>query len=200
MATTNRERRIDVSDNVDRSDLEDGKPDLLASVVGMFSGLGVLVLLSALIAAGAGGIDYQLNIINDQGVLDEASVVGLIIAAVVVFVSFLVGGFAAGRMARYRGGMNGLGAGLWMLLLVAVFAALGAWVGVEYNVFNRVDLPNWFAQLDVDELTTMAIVATATLVVATLAGGYVGGRLGETYQSRVETYETRVMTPAGKER
>ena len=199
MATTNRERRIDVSENVVRTDIEDGKPDLLASVVGMFAGLGVLVFLSALIAAGAGGIDYQLNIINDQGVLDEASVVGLIIAAVVVFVSFLVGGFAAGRMARYRGGMTGLGAGLWMLLLVAVFAALGAWVGVEYNAFNRIDLPNWFAQLDVDELTTMAIVATATLVVATLAGGYVGGRLGETYESRVETHHTRVLTSAGKE-
>lgn len=89
-------------------------------------------------------------------------------------------------MARYGGGMNGFGAGLWMILLVAVFAALGAWVGAEYNAFNRLDLPNWFAQVDVDELTTMAIVASLVLVAATLLGGYVGGRLGEIYHTKVD--------------
>jgi len=186
MATTNPERRIGGSEDISEVYERYGKPDFLASVVGMFAGLGTLVFLGALIAAGAGGIDYQLNMLNDQGDLDEASVVGLIVAAVVVFASFLVGGFAAGRMARYQGGMNGFGAGLWMILLVAIFAALGAWVGTEYNAFNQLDLPNWFAQVDVDDLTTMAIVASLVLVAATLAGGYVGGRLGETYHTKVD--------------
>lgn len=186
MATTNPDRRIAGSEDISSVYERYGKPDFLASVVGMFAGLGTLVFLGALIAAGAGGIDYQLNILNEDGSLDEASVVGLIVAAVVVFVSFLVGGFAAGRMARYKGGLNGLGAGLWMILLVAIFAGLGAWVGAEYNAFNRVDLPNWFAQVDVDDLTAMAAVASAVLVVATLVGGYVGGRLGETYHTRVD--------------
>lgn len=186
MATTRSERHVSRSEDV--SDVKEryGKPDLLASVVGMLAGLGTLVFLGALIAAGAGGIEYQLNMINDQGDLDEASMIGLVIAALVVFASFIVGGFAAGRMARYRGGMNGFGAGLWMILLVAIFAALGAWVGAEYNAFNRIDLPNWFAQIDVDELTTMAVVASAVLVAATLAGGYLGGRLGETYHTKVD--------------
>ena len=100
MAETNQTRRVggaaDVSDVYERF----GKSDFLASLFGMFTGLGVLVFLSALIAAGAGGIDYQLNQINEQGLLDEASVVGLVAAAVVVFASFLAGGFAAGRMSR----------------------------------------------------------------------------------------------------
>lgn len=104
MATTSPERRIAGSENVSEVYERYGKPDLLASVVGMLAGFGTLVFLGALIAAGAGGIDYQLNLINDQGDLDEASIVGLIVAATVVFVSFIVGGFAAGRMARYRGG------------------------------------------------------------------------------------------------
>jgi len=186
MTTTNPERRIGGSEDISEVYEKYGKPDFLASVVGMFAGFGTLVFLGALIAAGAGGIDYQLNLINDQGSLDEASMVGLIVAALVIFASFVVGGFAAGRMARYGGGMNGFGAGLWMILLVAIFAALGAWVGTEYNAFNQVDLPNWFAQVDADDLTTMAIVASAVLVVATLAGGYVGGRLGETYHTKVD--------------
>lgn len=186
MATTSPDRRIGGSENVSEVYDRYGKPDLLASVVGMLAGLGTLILLGALIAAGAGGIDYQLNVLNEQGDLDEASTVGLVVAALVVFASMLVGGFAAGRMARYRGGMNGLGAGLWLILLVALFAGLGAWVGTEYNAFNRVDLPNWFAQIDVDDLTAVAVIASAVLVVATLAGGYVGGRLGEIYHTRVD--------------
>jgi len=186
MATTSHEDRTGVSEGVSGAHERPAKPDILASLVGMFAGFGTLVFLGSLIAAGAGGIDYQLNLINDQGDLDEASITGLVIATLVVFASFLVGGFAAGRMARHHGGMNGLGTGLWMILLVAVFAALGAWVGVEYNAFNRTDLPNWFAQLDVDDLATMAIVAAAVLIVATLAGGYIGGRLGEIYHTKVD--------------
>ena len=186
MATTDPDRRIAGSEDISSVYERYGKPDLLASLMGMFAGFGVLAFLGALIAAGAGGIDYQLNIINEEGTLDEASIVGLIVAAVIVFASFLVGGFTAGRMARYKGGLNGLGAGLWMILLVAVFAALGAWVGTEYNAFNRLDLPNWFAQVDVDEMTAVAVTASAVLVVATLLGSYVGGRLGETYHTRVD--------------
>lgn len=186
MATTSPDRRIGGAENLSEVYDRFGKADFLASLVGMLAGLGTLVFLSALIAAGAGGIDYQLNIINEEGALDEASVIGLVVAAAVVFFSFLVGGFAAGRMARYSGGMNGIGAGLWLILLVAIFAALGAFVGEEFNAFNRVDLPNWFAQIDVDELAPMVIVATAVLVAVTLLGGYIGGRLGETYHRQVD--------------
>lgn len=163
-----------------------GSGDFLASLVGMFAALGTLVFISALFAAGAASIDFQLNLINADGGLDESSVLGLVVAAAVVFASFLVGGFAAGRMARYSGGVNGMGAGLWALLLVAIFAALGAWVGAEYNAFNNANLPNWIAQLDVDELTAGAIIATAVMIVVTLLGGYVGGRIGELYHRRVD--------------
>ena len=186
METTSPDRRIGGAEDLSEVYERYGKTDLVASVVGMFAGLGVLVFLGALIAAGADGLEYQLNIITEEGSLDEASVIGLIVAAIVVFASFVVGGFAAGRMARYNGGVNGLGAGLWLILLVAIFAALGAWVGTEYNAFNQLNLPNWFAQVDVDDLTAMAAVASAVLVVATLAGGYLGGRLGETYHRRVD--------------
>jgi hypothetical protein len=186
METTTAEPRIGGSEDLSEVYDKYGKSDFLASLLGMFTGLGVLAFLSALIAAGAGGIDYQLNVLNAEGSLDEASTIGLVVAALVVFVSFVAGGFAAGRMARYSGGLNGLGAGLWMILLVAIFAALGAWVGAEYNAFSSAELPNWFAQVDADDLTTMAIVASAVLVGVTLLGGYVGGRLGETYHTKVD--------------
>lgn len=180
------DREIVGSEDVSEVRERYGKSDFLASLVGMFAGFGTLVFLGSLFAAGAASIDFQLNMLTDEGALDEASILGMLVAALVVFVSFLVGGFAAGRMARYSGGMNGMGAGLWFILLVAIFAALGAFVGNEYNAFNTANLPNWIAQLDADELTTAAVVASAVMIVATLLGGYVGGRIGELYHERVD--------------
>lgn len=191
--TRSRARRIRGAEDLSSVRERFGGGDFLASFVGMLAGLGTMVFLSALFAAGAASIDYQLNVINLEGQLDEASIVGLIVAAVVVFVSFIVGGFAAGRMARYDGGMNGLGAGLWLIFLVAIFGALGAWVGAEYNAFNREGLPNWVAQLDVDELTTEAIVASIVLIVATLVGGYLGGRMGALYHDKVDAAVVRAV-------
>jgi hypothetical protein len=163
-----------------------GGADLVASLLGMFAGLGTLVFLGSLFAAGAANVELQTNLINPEGTLDEVEMVGAIAAVAVVFVSFLVGGIAAGRIARYDGGMNGLGAGLWFLLLVAIFAALGAWVGQEYNAFAAADLPNWVAQIDVDEVTAAAIVMTVVSAAAVLLGGYLGGRIGDAHNRKVD--------------
>jgi len=73
-----------------------GKADLVASILGMLAAIG-----------------------------NEVETVGVVAAMVVLFVSFLVGGIAAGRMSRYDGGINGMGTALWFLLLVGkVDAAL----------------------------------------------------------------------------
>jgi uncharacterized membrane protein len=163
-----------------------GGADLVASLLGMLAGLGMLVFLGALFAAGAANVELQTNLLNQEGTLDEVEMVGAIAAVAVVFVSFLVGGIAAGRIARFDGGMNGLGAGLWFVLLVAVFGALGAWVGEEYNAFAVADLPNWVSQIDVDEVTTAAIVMSAVFAAAILLGGWLGGRIGDTHNRHVD--------------
>jgi hypothetical protein len=163
-----------------------GGADLVAAAFGMFTALGVLVFLGALVAAGAGGIDYQLNAIDLDGNLQDVEVVGAAVAALVVFVSFLVGGWATGRMARYDGAVNGLGAALLFVALVAAFAAAGAWAGSEYNAFAAADLPNWFAQFDAQDVTAGAIGAAAAGVVAALAGGLVGGWIGATYHQKAD--------------
>jgi hypothetical protein len=48
------------------------------------------------------------------------------------------------------------------------------------------NLPNWVAQLDADDLTTMTWVASAVLILVTLLGGYLGGRVGAAYHTRVD--------------
>lgn len=171
-----------------------------AALVGMFAALGVLVFLGSLIAAGAGNLAYQLNAFDLEGNVEELAWAGVITATLVVFVSFLVGGWAAGRMARYDGGINGLAAGLWLVVLVAIFAALGAWVGQEYNAFQMAGLPDWFTQFRGDDRTTIGVVAAILALVAVFVGGYLGGRFGEMFHRRVDAAltDTRSARPGGE--
>lgn len=162
-----------------------GGIDTPASLGGMFAILGALVFLSSLIAAGAGGLAFQMNAIDIEGNLQEIEVVGMILAAAVVFVSALLGGWVAARMARFDGVMNALGSALWLLLLIAVFAALGAWVGAEYNAFQQAGLPDWFSQLDIDDLSLDVIIASIVGVVALIGGALLGGAIGEAYNRKV---------------
>ena len=162
-----------------------GGIDTPAALGGFLAILGAVALLSSLIAAGAGGLAFQMNAIDIEGNLQEIEVAGMLLAAAVVFVSAVVGGWVAGRMARFDGVMNGVGAALWLLLLVAVFAALGAWVGAEYNAFQRAGLPDWFAQLDVDEMTTEVIIASILGIAALIAGAALGGAIGEAHKRKV---------------
>ena len=162
-----------------------GGIDTPAALGGFLAILGAMALLSALIAAGAGGLAFQMNAIDVEGNLQEIEIAGMVLAAAIVFISALVGGWVAGRMARFDGVMNGVGAALWLLLLVAVFAALGAWVGEEYNAFQRAGLPDWFAQLDADDMTTEVIIASIVGIAALLGGAALGGAIGEAHNRKV---------------
>lgn len=161
-----------------------GRADIVASLLGMLTALGTLILLTVVLTSLA--IELQPNLINDQGTLDEIEIAAAVTAVAVLFVAFLIGGIASGRMARYDGGMNGVGSALWFLLLVAIAAALGAWVGDQYNFFAEAGLPNWIAQVDVDDVTATAIVTTIVSVVAIFLAAYLGGRIGESYHRRID--------------
>jgi hypothetical protein len=171
-----------------------GTGDLSASILGMLTAIGVLALIGAAAAAASNTIDYQLNLIDGQGALDELSSVGVLVALGAVFVSFLVGGLASGRMARYDGGLNGMGTALWMLLLITVFAALGAFVAAEFNILTDSGLPNWIAQIDSENATLAAVVVGIASIVLMFVAGYIGGRLGEMYHRRLDIAMIDVAT------
>lgn len=164
-----------------------GGADLVASLSGLFAALGALMFISALIAAGANELDFQLNLIDLEGEVLDASVLGAVVALVVVFLVFLFGGWVAGRIARYDGAMNGLGVGLWLLVLSAVFALLGALVGPEYNAFGPAGFPDWFSAIRSDVRTPMALVLMVLFSAAALGGGYIGGRMGEDFNRKVDS-------------
>ena len=157
-----------------------GGLDIPATLVGMLTALAVLLLLGGLIGAAVGAIGYQTGL---KGDVEDISLASLIGGLVTLFIAFLVGGWAAGRMARYDGGKNGLMTAVWAIVLAAVLSVLAAVFGAEYDVLGRVDLPQPFSR---DALTLAGIVSALIAIATMLLGGFLGGKWGERYHRRAD--------------
>jgi hypothetical protein len=156
-----------------------GGIDLPASLVGMLTALAMVILLGGLVVAAFGEIGYQTGLTGDDiNNVNDISLASWIGGVAVLFVSYLIGGWTAGRIARYDGARNGLMTAVWTIVLAAVLSGLAAWLGNEYDVFANRDLPQWFNR---DALTTVAIVSGAAGIVAMLFGGLLGGLWGTRY-------------------
>ncbi|MDP8957928.1 MAG: TIGR04086 family membrane protein [Actinomycetota bacterium] len=155
-----------------------GGLDVPASLLGMLVAVAMTILLGGLLAAVLGTIAFQIGIEATQ---EEITIGGLVAGLVTLFIAFVVGGYAAGRMARYNGALNGVMTAVWMLLLMAIFAVLGFWIGSQYNVFLAVNLPTWLTTSTVETDNTQAALSGVGAILLTLLGGLVGGILGERY-------------------
>jgi hypothetical protein len=153
-----------------------GGIDIPASLVGMLTGLAVLVLLGGLVGAAVGAIGYQTGLSGDT--VEDISTASLIGGLVVLAIAYLIGGWTAGRIARYDGARNGLMTGVWTVVLAGALSALAAWLGSEYDVFANVELPQWF---DRDAFTTAAIASGAIAIATMLVAGLLGGLWGTRY-------------------
>jgi len=175
---SSREARRDPAVNAARERF--GGLDWPATLVGTLTALAVLVLLGGLIGAAIGIIGYQTGL---KDAADDLSIASLVGGLITLFVAFLIGGWAAGRMARYDGARNGLMTAVWAIVLAAVVSALAAIFGAEYDIFRNVELPQFFSR---DALTLGAIVSAVVAAVVMLAGGLLGGKWGERYHRRAD--------------
>lgn len=123
--------------------------------------------------AGVGTVGYQLGLEGEDGL----SVAGVVAGLVSLAVGFLLGGWVAGRMARYDGGRNGLVTALWFLLLAALTSGLGASFGRSYDVFSSVRLPQWFSR---NALGPAALATGLVAFAVMLTAGWLGGQIGAT--------------------
>ena len=168
-----------------------GGIDIPASIVGMLTALSTTLIVAGLVGAAVGAVGYQTGLEQDA---EDLSIWSMIGGVAVLFVAYVIGGWAAGRIARYDGARNGFATGVWTLVFVGILAALGAWIGSEYDVFRNVDLPQWFSS---DALTTAAIISGVAAILAMFVGGILGGMWGEYYHRRAD--RTIVAAPAQTE-
>ena len=153
-----------------------GGIDLPASLVGMLTAIAVLILLGGIVGAAIGAIGYQTGVSGDN--VEEISIASLIGGLVVLAIAYLIGGWTAGRIARYDGARNGLMTGVWTIVLAGALSALAAWFGSEYDVFANVELPQWF---DRDALTSTALASGLAAIAMMLIAGLLGGLWGTRY-------------------
>ena len=110
--------------------------------------------------------------------------VGTVVTVAVLLVAYFTGGYVAGRLARFDGARNGFLSWVVGVLASIVLAVLAAFVGAQYDVLSRIQvptLPAGFGQVTVFNLVALAVAVTATLVASVL-----GGKAGESFHRRVD--------------
>lgn len=157
-----------------------------AGFFGWLVAVGMAVLLSSIISAVAAAVGdandiTQSDVERQSG---EISIGAAIVLLVVLLISFYAGGYVAGRMSRYDGTRQGWAVWLISLVVVVIAAIIGAAYGSEYDIMNRVDIPD--VPIPTDDLTLGGAVTIAAAVFATLLAALAGGRAGTNYHRKVD--------------
>jgi hypothetical protein len=155
---------------------------------GWLTASGTAVLLAALVTGVGAALGLSRNV-QEAGTspaqTESVGFVGGILLLAIIFVSYLAGGYVAGRMARFNGLKQGLGVWLWAVI-IAIIAGLAGWlVGARFDILAQV---NSLPRLPLSEgtLTTGGIIVAIGLVVVSLAGALLGGLAGMRYHRRVD--------------
>jgi hypothetical protein len=152
-----------------------------AAFFGWLVAVGLGALLVGLLAAA--GAAVGLTGLSE----DEAAEIGLggaIALLAALAIAYFAGGYVAGRMSRFDGARQGFGTWLLGLLVTVALAIVGAVLGSEYNVLERLELPA--VPVGDSELATGGALALAIVVLGTLVAAVAGGKAGERYHRKVD--------------
>jgi len=156
-----------------------------AAFFGWLVAIGLGALLVGLLAAMGAAVGLtELSETEAAGNASELGIGGAIALLVALGVAYLFGGYVAGRMSRFDGARQGMGAWLIGLIVTVVLAIAGALLGAEYNVLERLDLPA--LPVGDTELASGGALALALVVLVTLVAAVVGGKAGEQYHRKVD--------------
>jgi hypothetical protein len=155
---------------------------------GWLTASGTVVLLATVVTGigAALGLSRNVDVTNPTPAQTQSiGLVGGIALLAIIFVSYLAGGYVAGRMARFNGLKQGLGVWLWAVIFAILAAGAGMLAGARYDVLARV---NSFPRLPLNEgtLTTGGIIVAIGVVAASLVGALLGGLTGMRYHRRVD--------------
>ena len=146
---------------------------------GWLVAVGLGALLVGLLAAMGAAVG-----LTDVSETEEVGIAGTVLLLAALGASYYCGGYVAGRMSRFDGARQGMGAWLIGLIITVVLAIAGALLGAEYNVLERLDLPA--LPVGDSELASGGALALALVVLGTLLAAMTGGKAGEHYHRKVD--------------
>ena len=158
-----------------------------AAFFGWLVAVGVAVLLTGLLAAAGAAIGLtEPSTANDarSTSAETLSLAGAIALLVVLAIAYYCGGYVAGRMSRFDGARQGIGAWVVGLLITIGAAILAVVAGSEYNVVERANLPR--LPIGEETLTTGGAIATVAILLGTLLCAALGGIAGARYHHKVD--------------
>jgi hypothetical protein len=158
-----------------------------AAFFGWLSANGLAVLLIALLSAAGVALGVARGVNTATEAADQAKTLGVsggVAILVALFLAYLAGGYVAGRMARFDGARQGVAVWVIGLIVVLVLAAAGAALGAQYNVFQQLNLPR--IPIDEGTATTAGVITLVALLLVTLLGAVLGGKLGDRYHRKID--------------
>jgi hypothetical protein len=102
----------------------------------------------------------------------------------VITVAYYLGGYVAGRLARFDGMRQGFGVWMISLLLIVCASSAGAFLNSNYDYSGRIDRPD--VPLTDDSLLTGGLITAAALLMLPLLFALLGGRTGQRYHDKID--------------
>lgn len=163
-----------------------GGMNLGAGFFGWLVAIGMAILLSGIVGAVAAGVGNANDVTQSQLERESGkiSLTAAIVLLVILLISFYAGGYVAGRMSRFDGARQGWAVWLISLVVVVVAAIVGAIFGSQYDVMNRVDVPD--VPIPTDDITLGGAITIVAALFATLLAALAGGKAGTHYHRRVD--------------
>lgn len=159
-----------------------GKLSYMSVLAGMLCAFGSFAVLAAI----AGAVLRAFDVDSTRDISGDWRDVGIgtgIVLALVLFVSYLFGGYVAGRMARRSGALNGFAA--WVLGLLVV-AGVGAAVSTQTDTETVMDgLRSVGVPTSGDEWEAIGSIAGTAALLAMLIGSLLGGAMGERWHGKL---------------
>jgi hypothetical protein len=166
-----------------------GGVDWLASFLGFVFVVVVGTLFSLIAGLVLAPLGFSVNL---GGEIGAAIITGLVLVAVLIFLTYFFGGYVAGRLARFDGGRNGAMLLLWTLA-VALLAALAGGIFSNFLPAGISEGLRSFIQNDVlstignlSQLGIVGILVAIGALLVALLGGFLGGRLGGRYHAEID--------------
>jgi hypothetical protein len=158
-----------------------GKLSFISVLAGVLVAYGAFAVLAALAGAAAAAIGLNTDLSANNWA--ELGVGSAIVAAVVLLLAYLFGGYVAGRMARRAGLLHGLAVFVLALVIVALIAAIAAsqtdTSAIRDNL-RSLGIPTTGAEWG--DVSTLAGIGSLG---AMLIGALVGGMLGERWHTKL---------------
>lgn len=181
--------RADPAARLARQREEFGGLQLVPGFFGWLSAMALTWLLLALAGLVAAALGLRLvdgvgGVVDDLGSGSATAWTAAAALGLIEFLSFLGGGYAAGRMARFSGARQGVSVWLWSLFGRSVATVAGLlWADTVGLAPVGVSV-----QALIGDLLVPGLLAVAAVLVVDLLGAVLGGLWGVRYHRRVDRW------------